>query len=170
MKLKDFQALFVHELKDLYSAEKQLHKFLPRLAKAASSEPLRDTLEEHRTRTERQIHRLEGLFQDMGVNTRGAKCPAMQGLVEETRWFLEGEAAPEILDAAILGAQQRIEHYEIAGFGCARTFAQHLGYDEASKVLEETLNEESAAAAKLNQIAVEQVPAKAMAGTASGGR
>lgn len=170
MKLKDFQSLFVHELKDLYSAEKQLHKFLPRMAKAVSNEQLRDTLEEHRARTERQIHRLEGLFQDMGVNTRGAKCPAMQGLVEETTLLLEGEATPEVLDAAILGAQQRIEHYEIAGFGCAHTFAQHLGYDEASKVLQETLKEESAATEKLNQIAGEQVPAKAMAGAGSGGR
>lgn len=170
MKLKDFQSLFVHELKDLYSAEKQLNKILPKLAKAASNEQLRNTLQDHRTRTEQQIHRLEELFHDLGVNTRGAKCPAMEGLVEEAKMLLEGEATPEVLDAALICAQQRIEHYEIAGYGCARTFAQYLGHDEATKMLQESLNEESAANEKLNQIALEQVNTEAMISAGPGSR
>jgi ferritin-like metal-binding protein YciE len=170
MKLKDFQALFVHELKDLYSAEKQLNKIMPKLVKAVSNEQLRSTLKEHGARTEQQIRRLEDLFQDLGVNTRGAKCPAMEGLVEEAKMLLEGDSTPEVLDAAIICAQQRIEHYEIAGYGCARTFAQYLGYDEASRMLQETLNEESAANEKLNQIALEQVNTEAMISAGSGSR
>lgn len=170
MKLKDFQALFVHELKDLYSAEKQFNKIMPKLVKAVSNERLRDTLQEHHTRTEQQIHRLEDLFQELGVNTRGAKCPAMEGLVEEVKILLESDSTPEVLDAAIICAQQRVEHYEIAGYGCARTFAQYLGYDEASKMLQETLNEESAANEKLNQIALEQINTEAMISAGPGSR
>jgi ferritin-like metal-binding protein YciE len=169
-KLKDFQSLFVHELKDLYSAEKQLSKIMPKLTKAVSNEDLRSMLQEHRTRTEQQIHRLDEIFQNMGVNTRGAKCPAMEGLVEEAKLLLEGESTPEVLDAAIICAQQRIEHYEIAGYGCARTFANYLGDEQAAKLLQDSLNEESAANEKLNQIAFQQVNTEAMASAGQGAR
>jgi ferritin-like metal-binding protein YciE len=170
MKLKDFQSLFIHELKDLYAAEKQLNKMLPKMAKAAANEQLRATLQEHRAQTEQQIRCLEEIIQGVGANTRGAKCPAMEGLVEEAKMLLDGEAAPEVLDAALISAEQRIEHYEIAGYGSARTFAECLGYNDAAKSLQDILNEESAANEKLNQIATQRVNAEAMATAGAGER
>jgi len=170
MKLKDFQSLFINELKDLYSAEKQLSKIMPKLTKAVSNEDLRATLQEHRARTEQQIHRLDEIFQNKGVNTSGARCPAMEGLIEEAKLLLEGESTPEVLDAAIIGAQQRIEHYEIAGYGCARTFANYLGDKQVAKLLQDSLNEESAANEKRNQIALQQGNTEGMAGAGHGAR
>jgi ferritin-like metal-binding protein YciE len=168
MKLKDFQSLFVHELKDLYSAEKQVLKALPKMIKAISNEGLRNTLQEHREQTQQQIERIEQLCRQMGISMRGAKCPGMEGLVEEGRTLLEEEASPEILDAAILGAAQRIEHYEIAACGCLRTYAQQLGLDNAARMLQDTLNEESEANERLTRIAMSRVNPEAMASAGAG--
>ena len=120
MKLKDLHSLFVHELKDLYSAEKQLVKALPEMAEAATNEDLRSAFEQHLEETETHIQRLEEVFGTLNVSPRGAKCLAMEGLVAEGSKLLEEDAEPHVLDAALICAAQRVEHYEIAGYGCVR--------------------------------------------------
>jgi len=169
MKLKDLHSLYIHELKDLYSAEKQISKALPKMIKAASNEQLRTALQDHRRQTDEQIHRLEEVFQQLNVNTRGSKCKGMEGLIEEGKMLLEEDASPEVLDAGIISVAQRIEHYEIAGYGCARTFARQLGYGDAAETLQRILDEESAANEKLNQIAMERVNEEAMVGAGHDG-
>jgi ferritin-like metal-binding protein YciE len=169
MKMQTLEDLFHHELKDIYSAEKQLTKALPKMAKAATHEELRAAFEEHLEVTETQLERIEGILDQLGVNARGAKCPAMEGLIEEGKELLEMDAEPDVLDAALICAAQRVEHYEIAAYGCARTFAQQLGYDDIAEVLQTTLEEEAEADEKLTQIAESRVNAEAMetAGAAS---
>jgi ferritin-like metal-binding protein YciE len=149
--------LLVHELRDMYSAEKQLTKALPRMIKAADNEELRQALEHHLGETEQHATRLESILSELEIPTRGAKCQAMEGLIEEGKTILEEEMDEEVRDAAIICAAQRVEHYEIAGYGCARTFAQQLGHDDAAQLLQQTLDEEKAADERLTQIAVERV-------------
>jgi ferritin-like metal-binding protein YciE len=156
MKLNDLNDLLVHELKDIYSAEKQILKALPKMAKAASLDQLKRALEEHRSQTQQQVQRLEQVCEKLDVGTRGAKCAAMEGLIEEGRQMLEEDASPEVLDAAIICSAQRIEHYEIAAYGCVRTFCEQLGHPEEARLLQETLDEECAADQRLTQIATEQ--------------
>jgi len=154
MKMKSFEDLFHHELKDLYSAEKQLTKALPKMAKAASNEELRQAFEDHLEETEGQIERLEQIFKQLEIpTTRVQKCKAMEGLIEEGKEILEEDMEPELLDAALICAAQRVEHYEIAAYGCARTFAQRLGYGEIADLLQTTLDEEGNADKKLTEIA-----------------
>ena len=157
MKMKTLEDLFVHELKDLYSAEKQLTKALPKMAKAASNEELKKCFEEHLHETETQVERLEQIFEQLGINGRGMKCKAMDGLIEEGKQVMEEAQDAEVCDAAMICAAQRIEHYEIAGYGCARTFAEQLGHSEAANLLQQTLEEEGNADHKLTQIAMERV-------------
>ncbi|MHB0958567.1 MAG: YciE/YciF ferroxidase family protein [Pirellulaceae bacterium] len=154
MKLRDLNSLFVHELKDLYSAEKQLAKALPKMAKAATNEDLRQAFEDHLEETETQIERLEAVFEEVGANTRGPKCAAMEGLIEEAKELLKEEADPRVLDAALICAAQRVEHYEIAGYGCLRSLAEQLGMTELATQLQETLDEEKKANEILNELAL----------------
>jgi ferritin-like metal-binding protein YciE len=154
MKAKGFHDLFELELKDLYSAEKQLTKALPKMAKASTNEDLRHAFESHLEETEGQIERLETIFKQLDISyTRVEKCKAMEGLIEEGKKILEEGLAPDVLDAALICAAQKVEHYEIAGYGCARTFAQQLGNDDIAQLLQETLDEEGRADKKLTEIA-----------------
>ena len=162
MKMKTLHDLYIHELKDLYSAEKQLLKALPKMAKAATNDQLREALESHLEETETQAERLEKLLKELDTTTRGPKCAAMEGLVEEGKHALEEEMTDDVRDVAIICACQRVEHYEIAGYGCARTFARMLGFDDAADLLQQTLDEEKAADEKLTEIAMETVNAEAV--------
>jgi ferritin-like metal-binding protein YciE len=165
MKTKGFNDLFELELKDLYSAEKQITKALPKMAKAATNEDLREAFESHLEETEGQIKRLEKIFKQLDISfTRVEKCKAMEGLIEEGKEIMEEGLEPEVLDAALICAAQKVEHYEMAGYGCARTFAQQLGYSDVAELLQETLDEEGAADDKLNGIAESVVNEEAAAG------
>ena len=154
MKTKGFMDLVELELKDLYSAEKQLTKALPKMAKAATNEDLKEAFESHLEETEGQIERLEQIFKQLDISyARVEKCKAMEGLVEEGKKIMEEGLEPDVLDAALICAAQKVEHYEIAGYGCARTFAQLLGHDDIANLLQETLDEEGKADKKLTEIA-----------------
>src|SRR5580765_5389347 len=131
MKSKTFQDLFELELKDIYSAEKQLTKALPKMAKAATNEELKQAFESHLEETEGQIVRLDKIFKRLDVSVaRVEKCKAMEGLIEEGKGIMEEGLEPHVLDAALICAAQRVEHYEIAAYGCARTFARQLGHQD----------------------------------------
>jgi ferritin-like metal-binding protein YciE len=164
MKMKTLEDLLAHELKDLYSAEKQLTKALPKMAKAVTDQDLQAALESHLEETEQQVSRLEEIFLKLELPSRGTKCKAMEGLIEEGKEILEEDMADHVRDAAIIAAAQRVEHYEIAGYGCARTFAEKLGHRDIAQLLEQTLNEEKAADEKLTQIALQCVNEEAMVG------
>jgi ferritin-like metal-binding protein YciE len=151
MKIKSLRDVFIHELKDLYSAEKQLTKALPKMAKAAANEQLAAGFEEHLEQTEEHVTRLETILKNLGESTRGDKCKAMEGLIEEGAKVIGEEGVPEIIDALLISAAQRVEHYEIAGYGSARTFAELLGEDEAVTLLQQTLDEETETNEKLTQ-------------------
>jgi len=153
MKLESLNDLFIKELKDLYSAENQLVKALPKMAKAAASDELRTAIEEHLEQTKEHVERLEEIFDKMQASHRGAKCKAMEGLIEEGKETIKEEGDDAVKDAAIICAAQRVEHYEIAGYGCARTFARMLGDEEAANLLQQTLEEEAQADKKLTEIA-----------------
>src|SRR2546421_462197 len=152
---ESLRELYINELKDLYSAETQLVKALPKMAKAASNGELRQAFEEHLRQTSEQVSRLEQIFEELGEKPTGKKCVGMEGLVKEGAEVMKEEYEDNVMDAAIIGAAQRVEHYEIAGYGTVKAFAEILGEDEHVSLLEETLNEEKEADQKLNQIAEE---------------
>ena len=151
--LETLHDLLVHELRDLFDAENQLIKALPLLAKAARNEDLREAFELHTRETKEHVRRLETLFQALGTSPEGKKCKAMKGLVAEAKECIEEDADPDVLDASLIVAAQKVEHYEIAGYGSARTFARVLKYEDAARVLEETLKEESSTDERLTQLA-----------------
>jgi ferritin-like metal-binding protein YciE len=144
MALDSMQDLFLNELKDVYNAEKQLVRALPRMAKAADSPELQQAFTKHLRETEGHVQRLERIFRSLGETPRGKKCKGMEGLVEEGKEILEEDGASEVIDAALISAAQRVEHYEIAAYGCLRTYAQLLGMNDADKLLQQTLQEEEA--------------------------
>ena len=144
MALESLQDLFLNELKDIYNAEKQIVRALPRMAKAAEAPELGQAFTKHLRETEGQVERLERIFKSLGQTARGKTCKGMQGLLEEGKEILEEEGAPEVIDAALIAAAQRVEHYEIAAYGCLRTYAQLLGMTDADRLLEQTLREEEA--------------------------
>jgi ferritin-like metal-binding protein YciE len=153
MKTNRLKHLYVEELKDLYSAENQLVKALPKMAKAASSEDLRAGFEEHLGQTKEHVTRLEKIFKALGENPKGKKCKGMEGLIKEGGEMIQEDPAPEELDAGLISAAQRVEHYEIAGYGCVRTYAQLLGEDLAVSLVQQTLDEEKDTDEKLTQLA-----------------
>jgi ferritin-like metal-binding protein YciE len=153
MKLDSLHDLYVADLKDLYSAENQLLKALPRMVKAASHPELKAALEEHLEVTQVQVKRLETIFKELGVSPKGKKCVAMEGLIEEGKELIGEDASPAVLDAALIGAAQKVEHYEMAGYGTVRTYAHLLGYEDAADLLQETLDEEGEADKKLTILA-----------------
>jgi ferritin-like metal-binding protein YciE len=153
MALDSLHDLYVDELKDLYNAENQLVKALPKMAKAATNPDLKAAIEEHLEVTRGQVERLERIFKKLGVSPKGKKCKAMEGLIEEGKEVMEEDGQEAVIDAALIAAAQRVEHYEMAGYGCARTFAKLLGYDEAARLLQETLDEEGDADKKLTELA-----------------
>ncbi len=154
-KLKTLEDFLMEELKDLYSAEKQLTKALPKMAKAAASDELRQAFEDHLSETESQVVRLEKISKLAGKSLAGKKCRAMEGLIEEGKEILEEDCTPEVRDVALIAAAQKVEHYEIASYGCAKTYARLLGYNDIEELLENTEMEESAADEKLTAISEE---------------
>jgi len=153
MKLESLRELLVDELKDLYSAENQLVKALPKMAKAAASPELKAAFEEHLEETKGQVDRLVTIFEQLEGSPKGKKCKAMEGLVEEGSEFIDADGEDSVKDAALICAAQKVEHYEIASYGCARTFATLLGLDEVAELLQETLDEEGNADKKLTELA-----------------
>ncbi|HEY8967064.1 MAG TPA: ferritin-like domain-containing protein [Candidatus Methylacidiphilales bacterium] len=154
-KLNSLQELFVQELKDLYSAETQLIKALPKMAKAASSPTLKEGFEKHLEETKGHAERLEKIMDELGESPRGKSCKAMKGLIEEGSEVLSEEGEESVIDAALIAAAQRVEHYEIAGYGTARTFARLLGHDAIADELQRTLDEEAATDKALTEAAEE---------------
>jgi len=150
---ESFKKLYVDELKDLYSAENQLVKALPKMAKAAVSEELREGFESHLDQTKGQVQRLETIFQSLNESPKGKKCAAMEGLIQEGSEVMEEDLEDAVLDAALIGAAQRVEHYEIAAYGTVREFAKVLGETKHAALLAETLEEEKKTDDKLTQLA-----------------
>jgi ferritin-like metal-binding protein YciE len=149
------QELYVEQLRDLYDAEKQIIEALPEMVDAADSEDLKDALSEHLEITKTQATRLEQIFDALGEKPKGEKCKGMQGVLDEGSSLVDEISVANVRDAAIIAAAQRVEHYELAGYGTARSFAELLGEDEASQLLQETLDEEKEADQKLTNLASE---------------
>ncbi|MFN2421608.1 MAG: ferritin-like domain-containing protein [Gemmatimonadota bacterium] len=163
MSLQTLEDLFIDSLKDLYSAEKQLIKALPRMAKAATSPDLKRAFEGHLAQTRAQVTRIEKVFKDLEGNPGGKKCMGMEGLIEEGKEVLsEAEEEGSVLDAGLIAAAQKVEHYEIAAYGTAREWAQLLGYKNAAKLLQQTLDEEAAANEKLTSLAADGINENAL--------
>ena len=163
---KGLKELYIDELKDLYNAENQMVKALPKMAKAASSEKLRAGFEEHLEQTKGHVSRLEQIFESLEESPKGKKCKGMAGLVEEGSEIIDGDIEDGLKDAGIIGAAQRVEHYEIAAYGTVRAFAKTLGQSEHASLLEKTLEEEKETNEKLTELA-KQI--NAQAGKASHG-
>jgi ferritin-like metal-binding protein YciE len=153
MKQRTLQDVLIDELKDLYSAENQIIKALPKMAKAATNEELRQAFEEHLEETRGQVERLEQAFEMLGSKARSKKCEGVEGIIEEGKDLMEMELEPSVLDAALIGAAQKVEHYEMASYGSVRTWAKHLGHDNVAQLMQETLDEEGDADKKLTDIA-----------------
>ena len=152
MESNALKELYVEELKDLYSAENQLVKALPKLAKAASAEELREGFEEHLEQTKEHVQRLEKIFKELNQSPKGKKCVGMEGLVKEGSEMMQEDYEDEVMDAGLISAAQRVEHYEIAAYGTVRTFAELLGESEHASLLEQTLNEEKETDEKLTEL------------------
>ncbi len=152
-KLNNLQDLFVHELKDLYSAEQQILQALPKMAKATEHTELRRAFEEHEQMTRDQVRRLDMIADDLGLDLKGHKCKGIEGIIKEGEELIGTRSDPDVLDAGLIGSAQRVEHYEIAGYGTARTFARRLGHDRAAQLLQQTLDEEGQTDQRLTGIA-----------------
>jgi len=163
MRKDSLRRLYVDELRDLYNAETQLVRILPKMAKASSNAGLRQTFEEHLRQTSEQVSRLEQIFDMLEEKPTGKKCLGMEGLVKEGSETMHEAYGDAVMDAAIIGAAQRVEHYEIAGYGTVRTFAQLLGENQHVSLLEETLKEEKQADERLTQLS-EQINPEAAQG------
>jgi ferritin-like metal-binding protein YciE len=155
MKNEGLRTLYIDELKDLYNAENQLVKALPKMAKAASSEELRQGFEQHLEQTKEHVQRLEQIFTSLDESPKGKKCVGMEGLVKEGAEMIEEDFEGAVMDAGLIGAAQRVEHYEIAAYGTASEFARILGENEHVSLLEQTLEEEKETDEKLSELASE---------------
>jgi len=162
MKLNTLQKLYTGELRDLYNAENQLLKALPKMAKAASSEELKEAFEKHLEQTKGHVKRLEQVFEELDEKPKGKTCRAMKGLIEEGSEILQQEGEESILDAGIIVAAQKVEHYEIASYGSVRTFAHLLGQNKAAELLQTTLDEESETNELLNRLATSTINPEAL--------
>ena len=152
-KLSSLDDLLVHELQDIYHAEGQILKALPKMIKAASSPELKTAFEEHRVQTEGQVERLDQAFKLLGLPAKGKKCEGMAGLIEEGKKVMEQDAEPAVLDAALIAAAQKVEHYEIASYGCVCTYAEMLGYEQVHELLGQSLDEEETTDQRLTALA-----------------
>ena len=161
MALKNLDDLFLHTLKDIYYAEKQILKALPKMEKKASSAELKKGFAQHREETENQLQRLDKVFEAIGKPARGAKCDAIIGIIDEAEEIMGEVDDPDTLDAAMIASAQAVEHYEITRYGTLITWAKQLGHNDAVKHLEETLREEKATDEKLTKLAESQVNKKA---------
>ncbi|MCM8733251.1 hypothetical protein TSH7_11190 [Azospirillum sp. TSH7] len=163
MAAKTMQDLLIEDLRDIYHAEKQIAKALPKMARAASSDQLRKAFETHLEQTNGQIERLQQVFEEMDTRPRGKHCDAMEGLISEAQEILEMGLAPEVQDAALIAAAQKVEHYEIASYGTLHAYATACGLDKVAKLLDETLQEEKDTDSLLNKLAIGDVNKKAIA-------
>ena len=161
MKLNNLKDLLLHELQDIYSAEQQITKALPKMMKATSSDKLKQAFEKHLQETEQQIQRLENVFKMMGVKAKGEKCKAMEGIIKEAESMMSEKADESVMDAALIGSAQRVEHYEIAAYGTVCTWAKQLGMNDVLEQLVMTLEEEKKTDALLTKIAEKAVNVKA---------
>jgi ferritin-like metal-binding protein YciE len=161
--MENMHELLVDEIKDLYSAENQLVKALPRMVKNAQSAELRQAFDAHLRQTEEHARRLEQVAEHLEAKPRGKKCVGMEGLIEEAKELLNEDVDPMVIDAGLIGAAQKVEHYEMAAYGTARSHAEHLGYGEVARLLQRTLDEESAANEKLTAIAKSSANRRAVA-------
>jgi ferritin-like metal-binding protein YciE len=153
MELNTLKDLYVEEIKDLYSAEKQLIRALPKMAKAATHKQLQDAFRTHLKQTAEHAARLEQICKDLGVSPRGKKCVGMEGLIEEGNELIQENPQPEVLDAGLISKAQHVEHYEMAGYGSVRTFARQLGFEGHAQLLQQTLDEEGQADQLLTELA-----------------
>jgi ferritin-like metal-binding protein YciE len=158
------EQLLVDELKDLYSAENQIIKALPKLAKAASSPELKRAFERHLEETKRQVERLNQIADNLDIRLTGKKCKGMEGLIEEGKEIIEEDLDENAIDAGLIGAAQKVEHYEIAAYGTARTHASLLGYNKIAKLLQQTLDEEGMTDKKLTALAESVINVEAVQG------
>lgn len=166
MDLKDMKGLLEHEVKDLLYAERHLVKALPKMAKAASDAGLQKAIEQHLEETKVHVERLEQVCAMLEIGTRGEKCEAMEGLLEEAQEIIKAEGDEAVIDAALISSAQRVEHYEMAAYGSARAFAEQLGLGDVARLLQRTLDEEGEANKKLTQIAEQVVNPRAAEATA----
>lgn len=162
MNLETLKELYVSELRDLYNAEHQLLKALPKMAKGASSDELKEAFEKHLEQTKGHVERLEQAFEEIDEKPKGKTCQAMKGLIEEGSELLKATGEDSVIDAGIIVAAQKVEHYEMAGYGSVRTFAQLLGKDKSAELLQSTLEEESDANELLNKLAEDIVNPEAL--------
>ena len=153
MQMDDLQDLFVDQLKDLYNAENQLIKALPRMAKKATNADLKAAFEQHLEETRGHAEKLEQIFEKLGSSPKGKKCKAMEGLIEEGKEAMEEDAEDDVMDASLIAAAQRVEHYEIAGYGTVRSYAKLLGDNDSARLLQQILDEEGATDKKLTGLA-----------------
>jgi len=162
MELDTLQALYVEGLRDLYSAENQLMKALPKMGKAATSPELQEAFETHLAQTAQQIQRLDKIFAELAETPTGKHCKGMEGLIAEGEELMQEDADPDVMDAGLIAAAQHVEHYEMAGYGTCRTYAELLGFDDQMELLQQTLNEEEETDQLLTEIALTSVNLAAM--------
>jgi ferritin-like metal-binding protein YciE len=166
MTVRTTRELLIDELRDIYHAEKQLVKALPKMAKAAKADKLRQAFEHHLEETKGQVDRLEQVFEQLDTRSSGKRCEAMEGLIEEAKEMIEVIKTPEVLDAALIVGAQKVEHYEIASYGSVCALADALGQSDIRQLLEQTLDEEKAADQKLNKLAISEINKSALAAAA----
>ena len=162
--MKSLQDLLVEELKDLYSAENQILKALPRMIRKASHPQLKKAFTTHERQTRQQVARLERICKGLGVSPKGKKCVGMEGLIEEAKDLISENPEPDVLDAGLIAAAQHVEHYEMAGYGCVRTYARLLGRDRDADLLQQTLDEEGDTDKLLTKIAESGINVEAASG------
>ena len=164
MEIDSLRKLYVEDLKDIYSAEKQILQALPRMAKKTKNQELRRAFELHLEQTRIQVERLDRIFEMLGKSSRGKKCKGMEGLIEEGKEMMQEDMEPDVMDAALIASAQKVEHYEIAAYGTVRTYANLLGEKDHVRLLQETLNEEGETDKLLTRLAESQINVEAMAG------
>jgi ferritin-like metal-binding protein YciE len=164
MKLESLKDLYLAQLKDLYSAEDQLVDALPKMAEAAHTPELKNAFREHLNQTKQHVDRLEQIFRKLSLSPKGETCEGMKGLIKEGQEMIKMKGEPEVIDAGLIAAAQRVEHYEMAGYGTVRTYAELLGDQEAVRLLERTLQEEEEADEKLTEIAESHINQEALVG------
>ncbi|HEY4284530.1 MAG TPA: ferritin-like domain-containing protein [Chthoniobacterales bacterium] len=163
MKLESLETLYVEELRDIYNAENQLLKALPKMAKAASASELKQAFEDHLEQTKEHVERLEEIFEKLDKKPTGKTCKAMKGLVEEGSEIIEEDGEEHVIDAGLIAAAQKVEHYEIASYGTVRTWAEILGEDDAVELLQQTLDEEGETDKRLSELAQDLINVEAAA-------
>lgn len=162
MKISTLQDLYIEELRDIYDAENQITAALPEMAKAATHEELKNAFEEHLDQTKEQIERLKKIFEDAGVSPKGKKCQGIAGIIAEAKELIKEDVEPEVLDAGLIAAAQKVEHYEIASYGCASTFARLLGNEDEADQLQITLDEEKETDETLTDLAESTINVEAV--------